>query len=123
MTPLDQALDNAKLSQCKRNAFYAQLVSTTLLIPTHEPDAEQRFNPILAEVDGTTYLMVFDTEEKLSNWAQAPLPYTTLEGHVVAEITQGNIHWVLNPGTPFTKILTPDEINWLKGLITKFKEA
>lgn len=122
MTPLDQALDCAKLNQCKRNAFYALLVETTLLIPTHEPDAENRFNPILAEVEDHTYLMLFDSEDKLSNWAQVPIPYTTLAGHVVAEITQGNIHWILNPGTEYSKILTPDEISWLKDLVVKFKQ-
>lgn len=123
MTPLDQALDSAKLSQCKRNAFYALLVESNLLIPTREESEDKRFNPILAEVDGNTYLMVFDSEEKLSSWAQVPIPYTTLPGHTIAEITQGNIHWILNPGTEYTKILTPDEINWLKELIAKFKNA
>lgn len=123
MTPLDQALESAKLSQCKRNAFYALLVNTDLLIPTHEPDTENRFNPILAEVEGITYLMLFDSEEKLSNWSQVPMPYTTLAGHVITEITQGNIHWVLNPGTEYTKVLTPDEIKWLKDLVVKFKQT
>lgn len=122
MTPLDQALDGAKISQCKRNAFYALLVNTTFYIPTHETADEEKFNPILAAIDGVTYLMVFDTEDKLSSWAQTPMPYTTLPGHVVAEITQGNIHWSLNPGTDHSKILVPDEIQWLRNLVVKFKQ-
>ena len=97
MTPLDQALEGAKTSQCKRNAFYGLLVNTTLYIPTHDTGAQEDFNPILAETDGITYLMIFDSEEKLSSWSQTPMTYTTLAGHVVAEITQGNIHWALNP--------------------------
>jgi hypothetical protein len=121
MTPLDQALEGAKTSQCKRNAFYGLLVNTTLYIPTYETEAQEKFNPILADIDGTTYLMVFDSEDKLSSWAQTPMPFTTLPGHVVAEITQGNIHWALNPGTEHTKILVPEEIQWLKDLVVKFK--
>lgn len=121
MTPLDHALEGAKTSQCKRNAFYGLLVNTTLYIPTYDTPAEEGFNPILAEADGVTYLMVFDSEDKLSSWAQTPLPFTTLAGHVVAEITQGNIHWALNPGTDHTKILVPEEIQWLKDLVVKFK--
>lgn len=121
MTPLDQALEGAKTSQCKRNAFYGLLMNTTLYIPTHETEEGEKFNPILATIENITYLMFFDSEEKLSNWAQAPMPYTTLAGHVVAEITQGNIHWALNPGTEHAKILMPDEIQWLKELVVKFK--
>lgn len=121
MTPLDQALEGAKTSQCKRNAFYGLLVNTTLYIPTHETAAEEGFNPMMAEIDGVTYLMMFDSEDKLSSWAQTPMPYTTLAGHVVAEITQGNIHWALNPGTEHTKILVPEEIQWLRDLVVKFK--
>ncbi len=121
MTPLDQALEGAKISQCKRNAFYGLLVNTTLYIPTHETATEEKFDPILAVADGITYLMVFDSEEKLSSWAEIPMSYTTLPGHVVAEITQGNIHWALNPGTPHAKILVAEEIQWLKDLVVKFK--
>jgi hypothetical protein len=121
MTPLDQALEGAKTSQCKRNAFYGLLVNTTLYIPTYETSADEGFNPILADIEGITYLMVFDSEDKLSSWAQAPMPFATLAGHVVAEITQGNIHWALNPGTQHTKILVPEEIQWLKDLVVKFK--
>jgi hypothetical protein len=121
MTPLDQALEGAKTSQCKRNAFYGLLVNTTLYIPTYETPAEEGFNPILADIDGITYLMVFDSEDKLSSWAQTPMPFATLPGHVVAEITQGNIHWALNPGDAHTKILVPEEIQWLKDLVVKFK--
>lgn len=121
MTPLDQALEGAKTSQCKRNAFYGLLVNTTLYIPTHEGETQEGFNPILAEADGITYLMIFDSEEKLASWAQSPMTYTTLAGHVVAEITQGNIHWALNCGTEHTKILVPEEIQWLRDLVVKFK--
>ena len=122
MTPLDQALEGAKTSQCKRNAFYGLLVNTNLYIPTHETAVEEGFNQMMmADVDGVTYLMMFDSEEKLSSWAQAPMPYTMLAGHVVAEITQGNIHWALNPGTEHTKILVPEEIQWLRDLVVKFK--
>ena len=105
MTPLDQALEGAKTSQCKRNAFYGLLVNTTLYVPTYATDAQEDFKPILAEADGITYLMIFDCEDKLSSWAQTPMTYTKLAGHVIAEITQGNIHWALNPGTEHTKIL------------------
>jgi len=124
MTPLDQALESAKTSQCKRNSFYALLVNTTLYIPTHDTETkpdQQKFDPILAEVEGITYLMVFDNEDKLSSWAQTPMTYATLPGHAVAEITTGNIHWALNPGTEYTKILVPEEIGWLKDLVIKFK--
>tara|TARA_R110000868_G_scaffold358005_4_gene619517 strand:+ start:2713 stop:3111 length:399 start_codon:yes stop_codon:yes gene_type:complete len=124
MTPLDQALEAAKTSQCKRNAFYGLLVSSTLYVPTHdtETDKPETFNPILAEAEGITYLMVFDTEEKLSAWAQTPMTFAPLPGHALIEITTGNIHWALNPGTDHAKILQPDEIAWLKDLVVKFKK-
>jgi hypothetical protein len=123
MTPLDQALEAAKTSQCKRNAFYGLLVSSTLYVPTYDTESEKsdKFNPILAEADGITYLMMFDTEDKLSAWAQTPMTYVPLVGHVLAEITTGNIHWALNPGTEHAKILVPDEVGWLKDLVVGFK--
>lgn len=123
MTPLDQAFEAAKTNESKRNDFYALVLNSTLYIPTHDIPAEEKFvraddnstfNPIIVEAEGTAYVMLFDTIEKLTNWAQRPVGYVGLPGHVIASISESHLHWALNAGTNYLKIFMPDEVRWMK---------
>lgn len=123
MTPLDQAFEAAKTDQTKRNDFYALVLNSTLYIPTHDIPEESKFSraaedtsfsPIIVESEGTSYVMLFDTIEKLTNWAQRPIGYVGLPGHVIAGITESHMHWALNAGTNYLKIFMPDEVRWMK---------
>jgi SseB protein N-terminal domain/SseB protein C-terminal domain len=123
MTPLDSAFEAAKAHENMRDNFYSLLLNTTLYIPTHDIPAEHEharaddnttFNPIIFEHDGHPFLMLFDTIEKLNNWAQRPVGYVGLPGYVIVDISQSYLYWALNAGTNYTKIFVPDEVRWMK---------
>lgn len=123
MTPLDQAFEAAKANESARNDFYSLLLNSTLYIPTHDIPAEHdraragentSFSPIIVEAEGAAYLMLFDTIEKLTNWAQRPVGYVGLSGHIIANISESHLHWALNAGTNYIKIFMPDEVRWMK---------
>jgi hypothetical protein len=129
MTPLDQIFAEAKENEGKRNQFYSLLITSDLYIPTHDAPSDNgtdlssgkvQFNPIIINDNGSEYLMIFDTREKLYAWAGKPVGHVCLPGYTLAEISI-NIHWTLNPGTEYTKVLVPGEIAWLKQTISDFK--
>ncbi len=122
-TPLDEAFETAKTNESKRNDFYALVLSSTLYVPTHDIPTEESagrasdqstFSPIIVEAEGVAYLMLFDTIEKLTAWAQRPIGYVGLPGHVIAGISESHLHWALNAGTNHLKIFMPDEVRWMK---------
>ena len=64
--------------------------------------------------DGKSYLMLFDSEERMSAWVQGPINYVVLSGFKVAEISPTELHWTVNIGDGFAKEIVPDEICGLR---------
>lgn len=77
-------------------------------------EEENTIVPVLIESDGTNFLMLFDTLERLSAWAQEEVDYLCLPGHAIVEMMEPEVHWILNIGTPYTKEFVSAEIKWLK---------
>jgi hypothetical protein len=142
MSQLDDALielrkdmDDTK-SQSK---YYDLFLNATFFVPTMEGDmtpeqaaaAEQgQVAPMVMESDGTDYLMLFDSVERLNAWAKGEPSYVEVPGHVLAATSAAPLHWALNVETEFAKPFIPAEIAWLKDVVeqcnaqaTKDKEA
>lgn len=132
-TLLDQAYQAATRDPNKRIAFYDLLLSTRLYFPVYDMPGQEgvrragddeQVRPILFDVGGNPHLMLFDSREKLNNWAQREVGVVGLTGYVVAEISAPQWHWGLNPGTPFSRVIGPQEIAWLKQRVaTSAKEV
>ncbi len=93
MTELDQALlamranptDNASQS-----AYYDLILNATFLVPTltseqalevaPEAAAAGEALPLVVEVDGNEYLMLFDTTERLHAWTKSDAPFVEVPG-------------------------------------------
>lgn len=134
MTPLDSAYVAAQKSEERQSNFYNTFLNSELFIPTHtSPEIEQHrrasenesISPIFVEADGIQYLMLFDSEERLSSWAQREVGFVALPGHAVVEMMSPEFHWILNVGTDYVKTFAPEEIQWLKSNLaqTKGQEA
>jgi hypothetical protein len=130
MTPLDSALVAAQKNEEHQSEFYNAFLNSELFIPTHAtPENDQRhrasenesISPIFVESEGVQYLMLFDSKERLSSWAQREVGFVALPGHAIVEMMSPEFHWVLNVGTDYVKTFVPEEIQWLKSSLAESK--
>ena len=126
MTELDLALEKYMEDEEEQQAQYYDLVlNTDFYIPISESVAndaevsEESATPLVFESDGKSYLMLFDTEKRLIDWAQQSIPFVVVTGFQIAELTTQDLHWAINIGSRFAKEFVPDEINWLKEAVEK----
>jgi hypothetical protein len=132
MTELDHALESFRQDKPgadHQSIFYHLFLNTMFYVPTvkesievekSEPEEEVTL-PMVVEVDGLNYLMLFDTEQRLTAWADKEVPFLTVPGHMIAELSAPDLYWALNVGTDFAKQFVPDEIAWIKDVVGRCK--
>ena len=128
MTKLDQALEACRQDRKMQPVFYDLFLNSLFFVPTIE-DAEKKTKvndegalPLLVEADGTSFLLLFDTIKRLTDWADEDAKYVALPGHAITEMSLPNLHWAMNYGTEYQKQFEPDEINWLENVVRQAKE-
>lgn len=130
MSPLDSAYAAALADESKKPLFYNAFINAELFIPTHEsseseqnkPESEnESIAPMFIESDGVNYLVLFDSKQRLTNWAKTEVDYVALPGHAIVERMNEEFYWVLNPNTKHVKTFNPEEINWLKQAVALAK--
>ncbi|TRD23478.1 SseB family protein [Palleronia caenipelagi] len=119
MTLLDDAyaaMENAPEDGRARLAFYAALAGAEVyLLLTQEPERGGSLDPQLFETTEGSFVLVFDTLERLAEFAGDHSPYAALPGRVLAEMLGGQgIGIALNPDVaPSSQILGSDAMDWL----------
>ncbi len=123
MTELDEAIKLGFEDPKKQHLFYDLFLNSIFYIPVVDEGEnaknEEGALPLLVEANGKTYLMLFDTKQKLTDWANKEAKYLPVQGHAIAELSSSNIYWALNYGTELQKFFEPDEIKWLKEIVQK----
>ena len=98
-----------------RLGFYAELAACELVLALEaEPDGEN-IAPRSVTVEGAEYVLAFDNEERLAEFAGGEAPYAALPGRALAGMlaAQG-LGLALNPGVAPSEILLPPEaMAWL----------
>ncbi|MDH3997993.1 MAG: SseB family protein [Desulfuromonadales bacterium] len=134
MAELDQALEALRANPEDQNAlsgFYDLFLNSSFFVPTVEetipsddnPEPEPMEVPMIIDADGVDFLVFFDQQERLNEWAETDAPCLRLPGHVLAEMTTDQLHWAMNVGTEFNKQFAPDEIAWLKDVVKRCKAS
>ena len=132
MTELDQALETLRADPDNHKAqsgFYDLFLNSVFFVPTvnetfrtGEENQEEKIEvPLIIEADNTDYLVFFDQQQRLNDWAEQEVPCVQLPGHMLAEMTPAGLHWAMNIGTTCNKQFAPDEIAWLKGVVEHCK--
>ena len=132
MTELDQALEALRADPDDHKAqsfFYDLFLNSSFFIPTVDEmiDTEDKKGkekvevPLIIVDDGIDYLVFFDQQQRLNDWAEKEAPSLQLPGHVLAEMTTAELHWAMNIGTDYNKQFAPDEIAWLKNVVERCK--
>jgi hypothetical protein len=132
MTEIDKALvelrDNPKDHKAQ-SGFYDLFLNHSFFVPTIEEmievddkgTKEKTEVPLIIENEGTDYLVFFDQQQRLNDWAEKEAPCLQLPGHVLAEMTPDGLLWVMNINTDYMKQFFPDEIAWLKDVVARCK--
>jgi peptidyl-prolyl cis-trans isomerase C len=134
MTELDQALQVLRLDMNDARAqskFYDLFLNATLCVPSLDEQGadgkpaleEGQVLPLVIESEGNDYLMLFDTEERLKDWAGEDVKWVGVPGYVLAATSVPPLHWALNVGTEYSKQFLPDEIAWLREVVERCNEA
>ncbi len=132
MTALDQALEYFRENPeeaTSSSKFYDLFLNTLFYVPTvmeklevEAPEEEEDLSvPMIVEVDGLNYLMLFDTEKRLKDWAQQDAPFLTVPGHMISEFAAPDLYWALNVGTDYAKQFVPEETAWIKSVVAQCK--
>ena len=144
-TLLDKALiavDDAEdaTEEVKHQAedlYYELFLNTVLYIPTWDvPDKDKTevleedvaIQPVIIEdesgEENKTYIMLFDSEERLNEWADGQkVGMAGLSGYDIINILGSENHMLLNPSSECSKEFCPDEIEWLKASVVDSIEA
>lgn len=133
-TSLDQALETLRQDMgnaTSQSKFYDLFLNTTFCVPTLDPKdlegdvtlEEGQVLPLIVEAEGNDYLMIFDSEERLKNWAGAEVKWIGVPGHVLAATTMPPLHMAMNVGSDYSKQFLPDEIAWLRGIVEQCRLA
>lgn len=130
MTKIDEALILSRQDPKAQPLFYDLFLNSLFFIPVIEEkeqegkkkDPEDGAIPLLVEADGNSYLMMFDTVKRLTDWADEDAKYAPIPGHAITEMSLPNLHWALNYGSEQQKQFEPEEIAWLKDVVRQAKE-
>lgn len=123
ITPLDAALaavNAAPDDDAARLRFLGDLVAAELfvLLEKEPADASETISPRLAETAEGSFVLAFDTEERLADFAGQSAAYAALSGRMLAQMLNGQgLGLALNPHlVEAAFFLDPDGVGWLAGL-------
>ncbi|WP_324753380.1 SseB family protein [Roseovarius sp. Pro17] len=117
-TALDRAhavMEAAPEDGAPRLAFYHCLADTQLFVLlTEEPEGDH-ISPRTFDIEGTSYALAFDGEERLAGFTDGPAPYAALLGRTLAGMLAGaGAGLGLNlEVAPSSILLPPDALDWL----------
>jgi hypothetical protein len=125
-TPLDSAktaLDAAGDDDTLRLRFYERLADAELfLMLASEPTGEnEHIEPRVFTVQGGDYVLVFDREERMVDFAGEITPYAAMSGRAITSMLAGQgVGLALNPEVAPSSTLIPAEaIDWLAGVLAE----
>ncbi len=122
MTPLDHAhaqMEDAPTDDTARLRFYERLADAELFLALETEAAGETVLPVVFEVVGSSFALVFDTEERLVNFTEAAAPFVALSGRNIVDMLAGqDIGLAVNPAVaPSSMLLPPEALVWLKNTL------
>ena len=124
-TDLDKAHAAMATSDAARLRFYEQLADTDLFVLLDAEPEGDSVRPSLFKIEGGSYAIVFDQEERLSTFVGRVAPYAGLPGRALVQMMAGQgIGIALNPDVAPSAMLIPtDAIDWLAATLDHAPKA
>ncbi|MGR3714021.1 MAG: SseB family protein [Shimia sp.] len=122
-TPLDQyhaAMDAAPEDDAARLRFFERLADAELFLLLEKEPEGDKISPEVFETSDASFVLVFDTEARLSQFVGRVAPYAALSGRIAATMLAGQgIGMALNPEVAPSSMLVPAEaLSWLVDTLT-----
>jgi len=127
MTPLDDAhgaMEAVPGDDAARLRFYDRLAGCELFLLLEEEPEGDRIRPALFPVEGQTFALVFDREDRLTGFAEGPAPYAALSGRALASMLAGQgIGLGVNLGVaPSSILIEAGSVDWLAATLAAAPE-
>ncbi|NKX43113.1 SseB family protein [Roseicyclus persicicus] len=127
MTPLDHAhaaMEAAPEDEAARLRFYDRLAGAELVLLLEAEAEGDRIRPQVFPVEGQRFVLVFDREERLAEFAGGPAPYAALSGRRLAEMLAGQgIGLGVNLGVaPSSILIEAGSVDWLAATLAEAPE-
>ncbi|MCP5075187.1 MAG: SseB family protein [Rhodobacteraceae bacterium] len=118
MTPIDRAHAEMQAdleNDAARMRFYERLAAAELFLMLEDEAVEETIRPSVFEVEGQSYALVFDTTERMVEFAERPTPFVALSGRNIARLLAGQeIGLGLNLAVaPSSMLLPVAAVTWL----------
>ncbi|WP_282094271.1 SseB family protein [Epibacterium ulvae] len=118
-TPIDQAHAAMELAPNDANArlrFYERLADSELFLMLEAEPEGEKISPALFETEEGRFVLVFDREERLAEFAGQVVPYVALSGRMVTQMLAGQgIGLGVNLDVAPSAILIPETgLLWLQ---------
>lgn len=109
------AMEAAPEDTPARLRFYETLAASELFLLLEDAVTGDTVTPRVFDVDGQGYVLVFDREDRLAEFAGGPAPYAALSGRAVADMLapEGLGLGVNLEVAPSSILLPPDAVAWL----------
>jgi hypothetical protein len=131
MTDLDQVIAAAFTSNGNKeevNKVYLTLLRGLLYLPVSKDqpiDAEEPFAPLFIKADDHYFISVFDTLDRLTNWAGDQIDqmsYVEISGKDIISGLNDKVYLSLNVGEKYYKEFSPAEIVQLKKIVARIDQ-
>lgn len=118
LTPLDVAhtlMEEAPQDDAARLRFFERLADSELFLLLAEEPEGDNVTPEIFELSDNSFVLVFDREERLSQFTGQPAPYAALSGRMIAGLLAGqSIGLGVNlEVAPSSILIPPEAVDWL----------
>jgi hypothetical protein len=117
-TPLDiahAAMEAAPSDDAARLKFYERLSDSELFLLLSKEAEGDQINPEIFDLGDASFVLVFDREERLTQFVGKAAPYAALSGRVIANmlVEQGIGLGVNLEVAPSQMLVPPEAVSWL----------
>jgi hypothetical protein len=114
-------MEAAPDDEALRMRFFDALAGAELFLLLEAEAEGEAITPRTFPVDGTPYVLAFDTEERLAAFAGAIAPYAALSGRALTPmLADEGLGLALNPGVaPSATFLPPEAMRWLADTLSE----
>lgn len=110
-----RAMEEAPADERARLGFYERLADAELFMLLTKEAEDETISPEIFEVEDASFVLVFDTEERLADFVGRSAPYVAMSGRVIAQmLAPSGIGMGVNLDVASSSILVPAEaVHWL----------
>lgn len=122
-TPIDAALtamESTPDDDRLRLRFYERLADSELFLALAGEPGGDEISPRIFPVEDDSYVLVFDREERLAEFAEGSAPYAVLSGRGLAAMLAGQgIGLAVNPGAQASILIPAEAVAWLAATLAE----